>query len=324
MRERRLDPTTGEWTTFAPLGNGASDAGKCGLCGATEAALEKGARRDGAIVVLDEELPALAPAPPAPETPTTELYAVEPARGAAELVVYAGRHGATLAALDREHVARLIEVWADRYAELGRRDEVAYVFIFEERDGSADGALAHPHGHVHGYPQIPPRVRRELEVAVAHLAARGTCVFCDVVAHERAEGVRMVAENRSFLAFVPFAARFPYEVHVVAHRHATSLLDLTDPERYALAELLVAVVRGYLGLFGDALGYVMGVHQAPTDDGHWLPISHVHIEFVPSRSSTGELEHAGAELGVGAFVNATIPEQAAGELREALERGEAQ
>lgn len=321
MRERRLDPTTGEWTTFAPRGDGARERAECHLCAVVDAVAghDPGAR-NGAIVVLDEEEGALASEPPAPNTPTTGLYAVEPARGAAELVLYATSHGTTLAGLDREHVARLIEVWADRYADLGSRDEVSYVFIFEER-ADGDGTLGHPHGHVHGYPEIPPRVRRELEVAVTHLAEHGTCVFCDVVGHERAEGFRLVAENRSFLAFVPFAARFPYEVHVIAHRHATSLLDLTDPERDALAELLVAVVRAYVGLFGDGLRYLMAVHQAPTDDGHWLAISHFHVEFVPLRPPGGGLEHGGAELGVGAFVNETTPEQAAAELREALERG---
>jgi UDPglucose--hexose-1-phosphate uridylyltransferase len=128
-----------------------------------------------------------------------------------------------------------------------------------------------------------------------------------------------VARNRSFLAFVPFAARFPYEVHVMPQRHASSLLDLSDPERRALAELLQTVVRGYDALFGLPLGYVMSMHQAPTDDGVWEAVSHFHVEFTPFNRTATKLKYlAGSELGAGAFINDTAPEETAAALRAAV------
>jgi UDPglucose--hexose-1-phosphate uridylyltransferase len=129
--------------------------------------------------------------------------------------------------------------------------------------------LHHAHGQVYAYPEVPPLAARELAAAAEHLDRHGSCVVCDTVAQERAEGVRVVAHNNAFVAYVPFAARFPYEVHVVAHRHAPSLLDLSDPDRAALAAILLDVVQGYDALFGFPLPYVMSMHQAPTSDGDW-------------------------------------------------------
>jgi len=251
------------------------------------------------------------------------LYPVAASAGANEVVVYSDDHRLGLAQMGVDRIARVVEVWADRYAELGSRDEVAYVFVFENRGVAVGVTLHHPHGQIYAYPEIPPRARRELDVAIAHIEDYGTCVHCDVVARERADGIRVVAHNRSFLAYVPFAARFPYEIHVASLRHAASLLDLTDPERTALAEVLQTVLRAYDALFGFPLPYVMSMHQAPTDDGEHQHVSHFHIEFTPLHRTADKLKYlAGSELGAGAFINDTAPEDTAARLRAAASGGD--
>jgi len=326
MTERRYDPVSGEWRMFASHRQDRTflppDA-FCPLC----------PTRDGEppteiplpafdVVVFENRFPSLVRKPPAPAVTASELYPVERSFGANEVVVYSDDHRLGLGDMTVERVAKVVEVWADRYADVGRRDEVAYVFIFENRGVAVGVTLHHPHGQIYAYPEIPPRVRRKLDVATAHIAERGTCVYCDVVARERSDGVRVIAHNRSFLAFVPFAARFPYEVQILALRHAASLLDLTDPERLALADVMRTVVRAYDGLFGFALPYVMSVHQAPTDDGEHQHISHFHIEFTPMHRTAEKLKYlAGSELGAGAFINDTAPEDTAARLRAVLSAG---
>ena len=268
------------------------------------------------VVVFENRFPALVRAAPEPATAGSALYPVAPSRGANEVVVYSDDHHLGLAQMEVDRVAKVVEVWADRYAELGAREDVAYVFIFENRGVAVGVTLHHPHGQIYAYPEIPPRVRRKLDMATAHIEDYGTCLYCDVVARERSDGVRVVAHNRSFLAFVPFAARFPYEIHVASVRHAASLLDLTDPERLALAQVLQEVLRGYDRLFGFPLPYVMSMHQAPTDDGEHQHISHFHIEFTPLHRTADKLKYlAGSELGAGAFINDTTPEETAARLR---------
>jgi UDPglucose--hexose-1-phosphate uridylyltransferase len=320
MTERRRDPLTGEWRTFASHRQDrtflpADD--NCPLCAGT--ANGEIDTDDFDVLVFDNRFASFTAAPPPPAITGSDLYEVEPAGGAAEVVVYAKEHNMTMADLGVERIRGIVDVWADRYAVLGARRDIDYVFVFENRGEVVGVTLHHPHGQVYGYPEIPPVPRRELEAARRHMNALGTCLVCDVVAHERAEATRVVARNRTFLAHVPFAARFPYEVHITAHRHATSLLDLTDPERDDLAALLDVVVRGYDRLFGFVLPYVMSVHQAPTDDGDHLDVAHLHIELTPLHRSATKLKYlAGSEMGAGAFMSDVAPEQAADELRKAL------
>jgi UDPglucose--hexose-1-phosphate uridylyltransferase len=323
MTERRYDPISGEWRMFAGQRQDRTFLPAdefCPLCPTrpghppTEIPL---AAFD--VVVFENRFPALVAHPPDPALVGTDLYPVAPSAGANEVIVYSDDHHCGLAQMEAPRIARIVEVWADRYGALGARPEVAYVFIFENRGVAVGVTLHHPHGQIYAYPEIPPRARRELDVALAHIAAHGTCVYCDVVARERADAVRIVAQNRSFVAFVPFAARFPYEIHVASLRHAASLLDLTDPERLALAELLHDVLRGYDGLFGFPLPYVMSMHQAPTDDGEHQHVSHFHIEFTPLHRTAEKLKYlAGSELGMGAFINDTAPEDTAARLRAAV------
>ncbi|HVL93314.1 MAG TPA: galactose-1-phosphate uridylyltransferase [Acidimicrobiales bacterium] len=325
MTERRRDPLTGDWRTFASHRQTRTflPAGPdCPLCPTRPGGFETeipAASYD--VVVFDNRFPSFTTSPPPPSVTGSALYEVAPARGAAEVIVYSDRHDQTMADLGPERIARIVDVWADRYTELGRRPEVGYVFVFENRGAVIGVTLDHPHGQIYGYPDIPPLVRLELDAGLAHFERHGTCVMCDIVACERMEGTRVVARNRSFLAFVPFAARFPYEVHVTAHRHAASLLDLGDGERQDLAELLDVVVRAYDALFGFPLPYVMAVHQAPTDDGQWQAVTHCHVEFTPIHRTADKLKYlAGSELAAGAFVNDTAPEATAAELRAAVTR----
>ena len=235
MTERRRDPTTGEWVVFATDRQTRTflpPTSACPLCPTTDG------RRPTEIpvphfdiAVFDNRFPALSACPPEPDVLGDELFLVEPALGAAEVVVFTSQHDATLASLPVANIARLIEVWAHRYAELGARPEVAYVFAFENKGEAIGVTLHHPHGQIYGYPDLPPRVVTELRAAAAHRDRTGTCVWCDVAAAEQVEEQRVVAVGEHFLAYVPFAARYPYEVHVSARQHLPSLLELDAAAR---------------------------------------------------------------------------------------------
>ncbi len=322
MTERRLDPITGGWRTFAeppPAGGTRRRDDRCPLCPAIEGGRSTSLPWSSFdVAVFDNPFPVLAAEPPSPSVAAVGVYRVDAAAGATEMIVYSDDHQASLGSLGSTRVRLLVDVWADRYAALGAREGVAYVLVAESRGRMLRQNLAHPHGEVFAYPGIPPLAARELAEAQEHLLERGTCVMCDVVSQERLEGVRIVARSDAFVAYVPFAARFAYEVHIVAQRHVPSLLDLSDIERGALATLISDVAARYDNLFGFRLPYVMSLHQAPTDDGGWEPVSHFHIEFTPFHWAPDERRSMGSfELGGGEFSNHVAPEEAAAALRAA-------
>jgi UDPglucose--hexose-1-phosphate uridylyltransferase len=241
--------------------------------------------------------------------------AFEAPRGAAEVVVYTDDHEASFGTLAPERAEALMWVWRHRYAELSTRSDVDYVFIFENRGVEVGVTLHHPHGQIYGYPLLPPVPALEL-TADARL---GGCAPCTLLQRELEDARRILYESEHAVAYVPDAARWPYEAHVVLRSHRPTLLDCDADELRALAAALQTLVRGYDALFDRPFPYVMAVHQAPT-----IPPAgrgHLHVEFYPPLRSAEKLKYlAGSEQGAGTFISDVLPEEAAAELREAIAR----
>ncbi|MBM3268985.1 MAG: galactose-1-phosphate uridylyltransferase [Candidatus Sericytochromatia bacterium] len=267
------------------------------------------------FVVFENKFPSFRREPPAPAVAGDDFYRVAPAAGGCEVVLYSPEHGGTLADRPVGDIERLVRVWTDRYRVLGSRPEVDYVFIFENKGEAIGVTLHHPHGQIYAFSYLPPRIERELAAAANHHARTGKCVYCDVLARELADGCRIVAENASWVAVIPFFARYPYETYLLPRAHRDSLLDLSRSERTDFARLLKTVLVKFDGLWGFSLPYMMVMHQAPTD-GIARPGTHLHVEFYPPLRTPQKLKYlAGCESGAGTFINDTLPEEKAAELR---------
>lgn len=268
------------------------------------------------IVAFENRFPSFRPDAPA----VSDASALErrfPGQGVCEVIVYTPDHDATLASLSPRQAEHLVDVWTDRYRELAARPGVAYVFVFENRGKEIGVTLTHPHGQIYAFPYIPPRVEQEHRAADAHATSTGRCLLCDVVAGEAASGARIVAQDDGFVAYVPFAARVPYEVHVAAREHRPSLLELADAERRGLARILRRVQATYDALWGFPMPYTMSMHQAAAGGADHAG-DHLHIEFMPPYRTNDRLKYlAGVETGAGSFINDTSPEKKAAELRAA-------
>ena len=272
------------------------------------------------IVVFENRFPSLHEDPLAPTVTGTPIGPVRPARGVCEVVVYSSRHDGSLASESERQIAKLVRVWTERFADLRTRDSIEYVFIFENRGEEVGVTLHHPHGQIYAYPFLPPRIAREIEMARLHTTGRDRCLWCDMLSAERSDGRRIIAETASFTAFVPFSARWPYEVHIVASRHIPDLIDLRNREVWHLASILKTVLTAYDALFDRPLPYVMALHQAPVG-GSATTAFHFHIELYPVNRSRDRLKFpAGSERGAGVFINDTLPEDKAAELRAHVER----
>ncbi len=268
------------------------------------------------IVVFENKFPSLRREPPEPAVHATEISPVRPAQGVCEVVVYTPDHNAELAKMPLSKIEKLVWVWADRFQELGDRPEVQFVFIFENKGKEIGVTLAHPHGQIYAYPFIPPVLWRELEGCRKHFDARGECLLCKSRDIEMEDGRRMVARSERFVAFVPFYARYPYEVHIHPRAHRPAITDFDDAERVELARILQVVISKYDNMWNRSLPYIMVTHQRPSD-GKEYPHYHYHIEFYPPYRTPDKLKYlAGSEAGAGAFINDTLAEEKAQILRE--------
>ena len=313
MPELRFDPLRREWVAYATDRNDRTFLPKdfCPLCPSGPGGRSEVPLDTFEVVVFENRFPAIGP-------DRVRGRPVRPPSSGCEVIVYTPEHELTLAKLPFERVRMLIDVWADRYLDLGSRPEVAYVYIFENKGEEVGVTLHHPHGQIYALPFIPPFAQAELDAARDHLGADGGCLHCEQVAKE-SSGPRRVLVGDSISAFVPNAARWPYEVHVYPRRHVASIAELTDPERDELAGTLLRVTRAYDAHFGFSTPYVMALHQAPTDGEPW-PQAHLHFEFYPPHRRRDRLKYiAGVELGAGTFVNDTRPEDTAAQLRKAAE-----
>lgn len=272
---------------------------------------------DYEIVTFENRFPSLQHPPPEPSVRGSELYKVRPADGICEVLCYTSRHVGTLTDASVQELRNLVEVWADRFRELGSKDFIDYVLIFENKGTVIGVTLTHPHGQIYAFPFIPPKIQRELQSASKHMARTGRCLFCDIIKEEVADGRRIVVENNSFVAVVPFFARFPYEVYVFSRTHHQTMLTFDERERCDLAGILKAVLLKYDNLWGISMPYMMIMHQAPTD-GRDYRYYHYHIEFHPPHRTKDKLKYlAGCETGAGTYIVDALAEETAAKLREA-------
>jgi UDPglucose--hexose-1-phosphate uridylyltransferase len=264
------------------------------------------------VAVFENLFPALSADPGAPPVAIVDT---RPALGAAEVVVFTQDPRASLGALPLAHLELLFEVWADRYAELGERPEVQYVFPFENRGVEVGVTLHHPHGQIYAYPFVPPIPARELAQQRAHLDEHGTGLLQSLIRDEIADARRVLYKGPGAIAFMPVFARYSYEVWVAPRDPHPSVATLDATARVDMARALKTVLLKFDRLWQKPFPYVMVFHQAPTD-GMQHPEAHLHIEFYPAYRMPGRLKYlAGSELGAGTFTADTLPEEKAAELR---------
>lgn len=269
------------------------------------------------VVVFENRFPSFAGTGEGAATgdPAAGLFRTRPGNGRCEIVCFTSDHGSALSAMPARRLRTVIEAWVDRTAALSARLGVEQVFCFENRGVEIGVTLAHPHGQIYGYPFATPRTAAAIRSARQYRERTGGNLFGALLAGEISDGARMVTQNEHWVAFVPFAARWPVEVHLYPRVQVRDLTELGDAERDALATLYLEVIRRMEGLFADSLPAITGVHQAPVradPRDYWL-----HLEVLTIRRAEGRIKYlAGSESAMGAFVNDITPEVAAQRLRD--------
>jgi UDPglucose--hexose-1-phosphate uridylyltransferase len=269
--------------------------------------------------VFDNDFAALKPDIPAGQEDREGLLVAKAERGICRVVCFLPDHSLTVARMTLEQIARVIDTWTQQYVELGGRDWITAVQIFENRGEMMGASNPHPHCQIWSNETLPNEHSKELASFRDFRAHKGRCLLCEYARIEQSDASRIICENDSFLAIVPFWAVWPFEALVLSKRHFGSFDQMEAAERNALADVMKRVTTRYDNLFETSFPYTMGFHQKPTDGGahdEW----HFHAHYYPPllRSATVRKFMVGYEM-LGTPQRDITPESAAERLRNVSE-----
>ena len=327
---RRFNPLTREWVLVSPhrarrpwLGQVEKTPPEnlphydptCYLCPGNERA---GGLRNPAYqgtFAFDNDFAALLPQAGQIEPNSSALFQAEPEAGICRVVCFSPRHDLTIPQLSLDEVEGVITTWSDQTAGLYRNPQIVYVQVFENKGAVMGCSNPHPHSQIWSQSRVPNEPAKELLSQQAYLAEHGRPMLSDYLEEELKRGERVVSVNEHFVALVPFWAVWPFEILVVARRSVTTLPDLNQAERRALADIYKQVTIRYDNLFEISFPYSMGFHQAP-NDGKQHPEWVLHAHFYPPllRSATVRKFMVGYEM-LGMPQRDITPETAAERLR---------
>ena len=317
--EVRFDALTEEWVAVAAHRQARTHlppAEQCPICPTTAANLTEIPASDYDVVVFENRFPSLGPA--LGDIPSHPAWGTAgTAFGRCEVVSFTSEHTGHFSGLSEERARTVMEAWAHRTAALSAMPGIRQVFPFENRGAEIGVTLHHPHGQIYAYPYITPRAEVIGAAARRHFDrtdGRET-LMGSLLRAEREDGSRMVLESDNFSAFVPFAARWPLEVHLVPHRQVPDLAALSGAEKDELAHVYLNLLKRIDALYPTPTPYISAWHQAPLDTV-LRPAGYLHLQLTSPRRAADKLKFlAGSEAAMGAFINDTTPEAVAERLR---------
>ncbi|MFB9399394.1 galactose-1-phosphate uridylyltransferase [Streptomyces echinatus] len=309
--EIRRDPLLGDCVAVASHRQGRTyhpPADECPLCPTHGDRLSEIPDSSYDVVVFENRFPSLAGD-----------------SGRCEVVCFTSDHDASFADLTAEQARLVLDAWTDRTSELSHLPSVEQVFCFENRGAEIGVTLGHPHGQIYAYPFTTPRTALMLRSVAAHRRATGGENLFDAVLRRELAGERVVLEGEHWAAFVPYAAHWPYEVHLYPKRRVPDLTALVEAARTEFPQIYLELLRRFDRIFGEGeppTPYIAAWHQAPFGtladlDGVTRDDFALHLELFTIRRTSGKLKFlAGSESGMNVFINDVPPERAAERLRE--------
>jgi UDPglucose--hexose-1-phosphate uridylyltransferase len=314
----RFDRATGQWVIIAALRQDRTykpPPEQCPLCPGPTGLTSEVPAPDYDVVVFENRFPSLSgtshPVPP----PAGDGFASAPGHGRCEVICFSSEHTGSFADLRPAHARLVVEAWRHRTADLMAAPGIEQVFCFENRGEEIGVTLTHPHGQIYGYPYLTPRTSVMLRQACEHRMRHGRNLFADLLQREIADGSRVVAGADQFTVFVPFAARWPVEVHIYPNRFVHNLTELGAAELDAFAEVYLDVLRRLDRMYSAPLPYISALHQFAATGAQ--AEGYFHVELMSIRRSADKLKYlAASESAMEAFISDVTPESVAQRLRE--------
>lgn len=250
------------------------------------------------------------------------LFKSTEAIGKCEVILYCSEHHKQLYDLSDAHVLKIVELWSERFKELLKDKRIKYIFEFENRGEEVGVTIHHPHGQLYAYSFVPAKIREELKNAKKYFQENGTNLFADINKAEKKHGKRIVYENKSFIAYIPYFTDYPFGVFVVNKKLKGNITQFSLAERKDLSDALKKLTKGFDKIYDRHFPYMMCMHQTPVNEKQYADAEKYyafHIEFYPPLRSKDKIKwYAGSEMGAGAAANPLDVDECAAILRSKI------
>ena len=292
---RRYNPLTDEWILVSPHRSKRPWQGqnetvsenalpeydpKCYLCAGNKRSNGIQNEDYSDTYVFENDFAALLQDEVQDETPQSDLFQSKPERGINKVICFSPKHNLTLPEMEVEAIQKIIDTWKTEYIELGSKDFINYVQIFENKGSVMGCSNPHPHGQIWAQSSLPTQVEKTQKSLKKYYEKHQRSLLKDYVEEELQKKERIVSENKHFVVLVPFWATWPYETLIVSKRHFGNIIQMTQEEILAFAEIIKTITVKYDNLFQTSFPYSSGIHQTPTDNKEH-PEWHFHMHFYP-------------------------------------------
>lgn len=320
MPEFRWNPLLATWTMVATNRQHRPHLPKtyCPFCPKDNKALP-----EYDVLAYDNDFPVmdLSSKLPSPKPNGKMIQRAEPV-GKCEVILYSPEHDKTLYQLPDEHVQKIVELWASRFAELQKDKRIKYIFEFENRGEEVGVTIHHPHGQLYAYSFVPHKIETELRNCKQYFKLHGRNLFADLNDSEKKNKTRVVYENKNFIAYIPYFADYPFGVFVVSKNLRGNITQFTATEKKDLAEMLKKLTAGFDKIYDREFPYMMCLHQTPVNERKYKDAEMYyafHIEFYPPLRAKDKIKwYAGSEMGAGAAANPLDVDECAKVLRDLI------
>lgn len=321
----RYDALAGEWVAVA--GHRQTriflpSASDCPLCPTREGWLSEIPESQYDVVVFENRFPSFLTGTHWEATEGfPELGTQAPAHGRCEVVAFTDNHVGSIASLSAQQMSLVMSAWIDRTRDLNDIEGIRYVFVFENRGAEIGVTLHHPHGQIYAYPYLPSTMATQLRQSAQYFDVNGQQLLGSLLEFELTAGDRIIYQDESWVAYVPFAARWPYEIQIHPKAARRTLTELTDAERDAFCLSYPRLIRALDSIFDMPLPYMSGWHQMPAQaSAEEQRDSRLFLRLISNRRAADKLKFlAGSESLMGSFINDVSAEQSAQQIREAFE-----
>jgi len=315
VQELRWDPILGEWVMVSNIRESRPWQPKdfCPFC---PGAPETGYGWD--VLILKNKYPMLSEEPLEPYR--HRFYNSSHSYGKCYVVIETPKHDLDdISDLSVEEISRVIHMVRNKFIEESTDKRLVYFLFFRNKGREIGVSLTHPHSQIYVLPFIPVKVFRELVNSNKYYQTKKQCIFCNIIKTELEDRERIVYINSSWIAFIPYYAHWPFEVHIYPYRHIQTLRDLDNNDITLLAQTLKIVLCGLKNIFENPMPYILVMHQAPIHGNYYF--YHFHIEIYGIYRTIGKQKFAaGMETGGGNFTYDSTPEEAAEILRNVIDR----